>query len=459
MIPKISVVTRAYNAEKYIRECIESVLGQSFTEFEYFIIENGSIDGTRRIVEEYAVRDERIKAIYLEKNDVNVSAVKLLAERGSGEYFMSLDSDDWLEKECMKELYNGVKETGADIAVGGTCFRDGNKKELGMRKSDNAYFIARESIADAFRLLHQFFRPVWGKLFSAALVKENLERINEKRPSYLMYGGDTYTSLEFLKKANGVYLSNKVLHNYRIHPSSVSYKYYGERFQSDVFLFRHAKELLQEFGEVSKENESFLFAVYFNAIQDTLNVLLASKENNLEKLEQLAVIFGEQTTKELFSLYGNEKICRLLKDIFHLICEIAGSYQDREEFEKCLLAIANVSGLFDNCGLSGKFVMNYRNIMLLALENKWTEMKEKVIELLAEKKISLPEEEVMLNILLRLSALTEDTNVFLLANKLLVRNLVKQEKNEEAKEVLSEIEEMVPTDPDIEILKDEIKTQ
>lgn len=456
MVPKISVVTRAYNAEKYLRQCIESVLTQSFTEFEYFIIENGSVDGTKQIVEEYAARDERIKPIYLEKNDVNFSAVKLLAEKGIGEYFMSLDSDDWLEKDFMKELYTGAKETGADIAIAGSYFRVGNGKELGTRKSDNEYFINRENIANAFRLLHQFFRPVWGKLFVASLVKENLEKLNKKRPPYLMYGGDTYTSLEFLRKANGVYLSREILHNYRVHASSVSYKYYKERFQSDVFLLLHAKELLKEFGEVSQENESFLFMVYFNAISDTLKVLFGSQEKVLDKLEQLTMIFKEQMTKELFSLHGNEKTYQLLNGIFDSLCKVDESYQKTSIFEECLLSVVNVSGLFEECGLNEKFIMEYKEIFLLALKNKWLEMKEKIIGVLAEEKTIVTDEEIMLRMLLRLAALTEDANVFLLGNKLLVRNLVKQSKKKEAEKILADLEEMVPTDSDLLILKNEI---
>ena len=115
--PLVSIGTRAYNAEKTIVQTIESVLSQSMSDFEYWIINNGSTDRTGEILDQYAAKDKRIHVIHSEVNHPFVYLLGILVERGQGQYFMLLDSDDWLEQDFIRELYNHAILYKLDIAV------------------------------------------------------------------------------------------------------------------------------------------------------------------------------------------------------------------------------------------------------------------------------------------------------------------------------------------------------
>jgi len=93
-MPKVSVLMPAYNAEKYIAEAIDSILNQTFSDFEFIIINDGSTDNTADIVKKYAARDNRIKFINNKKNQ-GVSTIRnILLDKASGEYLIYQDSDD-----------------------------------------------------------------------------------------------------------------------------------------------------------------------------------------------------------------------------------------------------------------------------------------------------------------------------------------------------------------------------
>lgn len=113
----VSVIVPAYNAEKTIRKCIESILSQKLNNIQIVAVDDGSKDDTRAILHEYRVADERIKIIEKDVNEglsaARNSALKLV----EGEYVSFVDSDDWIDKDHFYVLYNNSKN--ADIVVGG----------------------------------------------------------------------------------------------------------------------------------------------------------------------------------------------------------------------------------------------------------------------------------------------------------------------------------------------------
>ena len=94
MSPQVSVVMPVYNGERYLAEAIASILGQTFADFEFIIVDDGSTDRSPEIVREYAQRDSRILSVFLEKNQGEASARNRGIERASGKYIAAMDSDD-----------------------------------------------------------------------------------------------------------------------------------------------------------------------------------------------------------------------------------------------------------------------------------------------------------------------------------------------------------------------------
>ena len=101
----VSIIVPIYNAEKKLRRCVESILSQTFSDFELILVNDGSIDNSLKICEKYALNDKRIKIISQENKGI-VSARKKGIENSTGEYIIFVDSDDWIDLKMVDKLYN-----------------------------------------------------------------------------------------------------------------------------------------------------------------------------------------------------------------------------------------------------------------------------------------------------------------------------------------------------------------
>ena len=120
--PRISVVMPAYNSEKYIAEAIESILNQTFTDFEFIILNDGSTDNTAKIIKEYAKKDKRIKLIDNKKNQGLVSILNQGLDLARGEYIARMDSDD-ISLPTRFEKQIKYMDTHPECGVLGTWFQ------------------------------------------------------------------------------------------------------------------------------------------------------------------------------------------------------------------------------------------------------------------------------------------------------------------------------------------------
>ena len=116
--PKVSVIIPVYNAEKYLRECLDSVVNQTLREIEIICVDDGSTDASLEILEEYAAKDNRVKVLRQQNQYAGVARNNGMAA-ASGEYYMFLDADDFFEPELLEELYTKAAELRADVCLCG----------------------------------------------------------------------------------------------------------------------------------------------------------------------------------------------------------------------------------------------------------------------------------------------------------------------------------------------------
>ena len=119
-MPAISVLMLTYNRETLVARAIESVLSQTFTDFEYIIVNNGSTDRSGTIADEYAVKDKRIQVIHWKKGSIG-SGRNAALHLAKGEYLAFIDDDDWCEPDFLEFLYHLVIENNADVAICGAA--------------------------------------------------------------------------------------------------------------------------------------------------------------------------------------------------------------------------------------------------------------------------------------------------------------------------------------------------
>ena len=118
MKPKISVIVPIYNAEKYLGQCIDSVLRQKFTDLELLLVNDGSTDGSGDVCDQYALKDARVRVLHKENTGVSDTRNKAL-DIAQGDYLIFLDADDyWTDETFLEKFYNVAVEKNLDVLRG-----------------------------------------------------------------------------------------------------------------------------------------------------------------------------------------------------------------------------------------------------------------------------------------------------------------------------------------------------
>ena len=165
--PKISVICPVYKAEKYLHRCVDSILAQTFTDFELLLIDDGSPDRSGEICDEYAVKDSRVRVFHKENGGVS-SARQCGIDNMTGEYSIHADPDDWVEPTMLEELYKKAKEKDADMVI---CdYYVEVKHKTKYVKQEPTSLESEQVLRDLFQRLHG---SLWNKLIRSACYKEN----------------------------------------------------------------------------------------------------------------------------------------------------------------------------------------------------------------------------------------------------------------------------------------------
>ncbi|MFR4520339.1 MAG: glycosyltransferase family 2 protein, partial [Fusobacterium sp.] len=176
---KVSVIIPVYNVEKYIRQCLESVINQTLKDIEIIVVNDGTKDNSMKIVEKY-VSDKRIKIINKENGGIS-SARNAGMEIAQGEYIYFIDSDDFVDKEVLSTLYKNSENGKMDIVFSNfSYYSDRTKKE----KRAKFIFPFKENINKGYYYLYNGEEiNVWNRLYK----KEFLEKYNFKFIEGIIY--------------------------------------------------------------------------------------------------------------------------------------------------------------------------------------------------------------------------------------------------------------------------------
>lgn len=323
----VTVYTQVYNTEAYIRQCVESVLNQTYPYFEYYLIDNGSTDGCKEILREYAAADRRIKLIRHEKNAIPPLGAKIPRQHGVGRYYTALDSDDWWEPDYLEKLLAFAEKNRLDIACTGSIYHCVATGDQSPRKVNQPVVFPREKFAQGLPWYHAFFRPVWGKLVRM----DCLRLVDENLIPPIVYGADTAWCFQFLRHAKRIGIDNSILHHYRIFSRSLSYRYNTKRFESDVYLYNDAIDFLANFGPVSAKNRDFLQAVYSNAVVDTADVIAGSDLSADDKLREYCVIASYPLTQAVYRGCRHESADRSKAELIRNILKAGAALDGRPD--------------------------------------------------------------------------------------------------------------------------------
>lgn len=236
---KLSIIMPVYNAEKYLSLSIESVLSQSFENFELIVIDDGSTDNSRSILKRYALKDNRIKLLS-KKNGGASSARNLGLKESHGEWVIFVDSDDYLPYNALSNMI----ERGAEIKVDLVLFSLGkldNKGNIESRKiyDSKSFHPYREVIVDILR--DKIDTEPSSKLFRGSIARQ--VQFDEN----LIIGEDLFYILNFiLKSQQPIYFENTIVYVYRSISSSITHS------KENLFSY---KQLVEKVSELLSEND------------------------------------------------------------------------------------------------------------------------------------------------------------------------------------------------------------
>ena len=306
-MPKFSIVVPVYNVEKYICECVDSVLSQSMKDFELILVDDGSTDNSGRMCDGFALQDERIKVIH-QPNSGHISARMNGVKQAVGDYVLFVDSDDYWLDGCLETVDKNLVRFGCEVLV----FRLKRGEEI----------------------CHDFFggekaEITHGKYFSVSLAESGMnclvikafarrlfETVDISSFSHLRNSEDLVLSTMLVKAAESIGYIPDVLYYYRPNETSITNTINENALSEFVFSRNVLWAELERLGLDNSENKKVLYLGFLRRAADYVMQISLSGLSSAEKKAEFNKILGMKIFKEAMaesdlSVFGKAKQLRL----------------------------------------------------------------------------------------------------------------------------------------------------
>ena len=313
----ISIIVPIYNADCYLRQCLDCIINQSYKNFEVLLINDGSVDDSAIICKEYVETDSRIH--YFEKENGGVSSARNLGLKNvKGNYITFVDSDDWVEENYLEVLYNALKENEVDVAISSHNYfnMDDNLYYLPSYSEEQIHTlnigkISRNEFLELFPKLSSLnhdFNCAVSKLFKADLVKNLLF------DEYVNYGEDLDFFFNLYLKVSSIYYVNQPTYIYRQHQRSASNNCLESHAISEIRIYEKILKKIMEIG-IPNHNyiEKFKTILYFRLSQFPDSQVLKSYESFISVISD-SVTCSQPLISIIVPVYNVESYLRMCLD-------------------------------------------------------------------------------------------------------------------------------------------------
>ena len=299
--PAISIIIPVYNAEKYLRRCIESVLSQSFTDFELILVDDGSKDSSPQICDEYVSQDTRVRVIHKANGGVSAARNDGL-DIAKGEYITFIDSDDWVEREYIQSLYD---KRSLDFVIGNFINEPSGKK----RKINECTFIG-DKLKDYIKNTYLSNGYPWGKLFKNKIINNNAIRFKK-----IKVYEDLLFCLEYVRHCSSICCMSKAHYHY-FNPieKSVPEKFPLSK-EEVAWLYKNTS---REVGLICERFNARPIKLSFNFYEHLNIVELYQTGNDAILYEAYRLLYPNASKAEYYNDEFASPIRIVLKKIFHI---------------------------------------------------------------------------------------------------------------------------------------------
>jgi glycosyltransferase involved in cell wall biosynthesis len=247
--PKIAAIVPVYNVERYLNQCIDSLLYQTYPPSEIILIDDGSTDSSREICDSYSSADTRIRVIHKSNSGLGYARNTGLENVGDTiDYVTFIDSDDWLDANMLGTLVTELVASESDTVLSGFVRRDDSKKALSTFKLENETYVA-ESIrhnllprlcGSAPNASDSLPMSACASLLSLKIIRDNCLRFPSERD---VLSEDFFFKFMYLSRANRVRVCDCIGYCYRYNPKSLTTSYRVDRFKASLHFYQLAEEL------------------------------------------------------------------------------------------------------------------------------------------------------------------------------------------------------------------------
>lgn len=281
----ISVIVPVFNAEKYLCQCIDSILSQSYTDFELLLIDDGSIDKSGDICDEYARKDDRVRVFHKENGGVS-SARNLGLDNAKGEWISFVDADDRVETDYLENLISHVNNT-IDLVVSYARIFDKNGNSC--REVYPSKLITNENFEEMFveNDMNWHTAP-WSKLYRHEIIKKYNLTFCER----MHISEDALFNFQFMMCSRSIYISSDTDYCYSAEvESSLTKRVYS--VDSELQTYHNMKNIISSMIEIKRiKHPKALHNLYYLNALNVRRVLNALYYNIVPKEKRMNIIRG-----------------------------------------------------------------------------------------------------------------------------------------------------------------------
>lgn len=244
---KVIVFMQVFNSEKYIKQCIDSVLKQTYTNFEFYIVDNASKDKSPQIIQEYVDKDSRIKFLRYEDNII-CRWTFFVDDWDDDCYYTHIDHDDWWLPNFLEELVTFSEKSNIDMTVCGSYKfnEEDNKMEVRAAFLKDSLVVKKNNIPQIYWELIQYFKPFWGYIVKVKILKKVKYKAQEFIEQKIFTWIDIAFNMCMIKYCNRLGIVSENLYVYRVHNNNSFKMLTSIQFEGIELLLVEGKKLIKD---------------------------------------------------------------------------------------------------------------------------------------------------------------------------------------------------------------------
>ena len=316
--PKVSIIVPVYNAQKYLKRCINSLRNQTLWDIEMIFVDDDSTDSSLEICNKMALEDSRIKVIH-KANEGAGKARNAALTIATGEYIGFIDSDDFVEPDMFKTLYEKAIKYNSDLVMSGVLFVDGNmfskdgECTLKTYFDKDTHFDTEESLkklrmgivgatpADSDD--SKYGMSIWKNLFRSEIIKQNNITFQSERE---MLSEDALFMVDYISCINKATGINEAFYNYCRNEDSISKSYKKDRFEKSLVFVNEVEKRFKK--DIAPQQYQIYIDRFWQAMCRVIcsQEIMYSKENNIKYTylrKRLKVLCTHPLTQRVLKSY------------------------------------------------------------------------------------------------------------------------------------------------------------